>query len=229
VHDKNLCSPSPRVLSLFLWIGKVYGRPTILFCFSNSAVSTLLPFCCAHASSPSMPSFRLLCLFYQPSVVWCQGGFRCQDGKVSFHALNNAANRIHATRRLVSTHIVWSFLARDMVNWFHDCHMCHHENVSKQSAAPLQPFPVPARPMCIWTLVEHLTALEEGYVFLLTITYCSTRWVKAILLKNMERPPVWNILCRGGWHISACQPQLLRTKENSLSQLPGLASARSCG
>jgi hypothetical protein len=159
--------PALEFYPSFCGLEKFMGVLQFGFAFQTVQSLPCLHFVAHMPAHPACQAFVFFAYSTSPVSSGAKGEFRCQEAKVSFHALNNAANRIHATRRLVSTHIVWSFLARDLANWFHDCHICHHENASKQSAAPLQPFlsRPDASPMCIWIWLNTSQLWRKGMFF----------------------------------------------------------------
>ncbi len=186
--------PAPEFYPSFCGLEKFMGVLQFGFAFQTVQSLPCSHFCCAHASSSSMPSFRL-CLFYLLSVVCCQGGVplpRCkgqlscteQRGKPkSCHkAVGADTDCVECPSQRYGQLVPW---LPHVPSWECEQAVCCTSPAISCPGLTLRP--------CAFRSGWTPTASEEGYVFLLTITYCSTRWVKAILLKNMERPRVRNI------------------------------------
>ncbi len=79
-------------------------------------------------------------------------------------------------------------VGKDVAAMCRACQHCQRGKVHKQPAAPVQAIPVPARKVSHVhvDLVGPLPASSEGHVYLITIIDRSTRWFKAVPLRNME-------------------------------------------
>jgi transposase InsO family protein len=112
-----------------------------------------------------------------------------QDRNTVFLAVHSLAHPgTRATRRILSSQVVWRGMASDIAAWCRDCQDCCKAKVTAQPSAPIQPIPVPARRFSHIhvDIVGPLPASAAGFQFVLTIIARTTRWVEAIPLPNIE-------------------------------------------
>jgi hypothetical protein len=95
---------------------------------------------------------------------------------------------IKASRRMISRCFVWHGCAADVSQWCTDCQECQRGKVTKQPAAATQAIPVPEKQFSHLhvDLVVPLPTSPEGFKYIFTIIDCSTRWLEAVPVKNME-------------------------------------------
>ncbi len=79
-------------------------------------------------------------------------------------------------------------MAADVVAWTKDCQQCQRGKVTAQPAAAVEPIPVPARGFSHIhvDLVGPLPTSAEGHSYVFTAVDRSTRWLKAIPLRDMS-------------------------------------------
>jgi cleavage and polyadenylation specificity factor subunit 1 len=104
----------------------------------------------------------------------------------AIHGLAHPGTR--ATRRLMTSRVVWRGMTSDIARWVRECQHCSRGKVTSQPAAPVQPIQVPARRFShIYVdLVGPLPVAADGSTYLLTIIDRSTRRLEAVPLRNME-------------------------------------------
>ena len=93
-----------------------------------------------------------------------------------------------ATRRLISSRVVWHGMAFDMAAWCRSCQQCQRAKVTKQPAAAIKPIPIPQRRFSYMhmDLVGPLPVSVEGFLYIFTIIDRTTRWIEAVPLKEMS-------------------------------------------
>jgi Integrase core domain len=79
-------------------------------------------------------------------------------------------------------------MAADIGRWCRECQDCARGKVTVQPAAAVVPIPVPKQRFSHIhvDLVGPLPVSAEGYAYLFTVIDCSTRWLEAVPIKNME-------------------------------------------
>ncbi len=104
-----------------------------------------------------------------------------------FQAIHGIAHPgVRATRRLVAARFTWRGLSSDIGKWCKECADCERAKVTKQPAAPLAPFPEPARRFAHVHLdiVGPLPVSAAGFTHILTMIDRSTRYLEAVPLKS---------------------------------------------
>ena len=73
-----------------------------------------------------------------------------------------------ATRRLMSTRVIWPTMNKNINSWVRDCQACVQAKVTRQPAAAIQPIPVPQQRFSHIQvdLVGPLPISKEGYRYL---------------------------------------------------------------
>jgi hypothetical protein len=132
--------------------------------------------CPSVQSAKSSTVLQLWQVEIQGAQLWCDVALGTPSPLVDrqgvFRALHGVAHpRIRATRRLISARFVWHGLASDVGCWCRDCQTCQRGKVTKQPAAPLQEFPIPAERFSHVhvDLVGPLPPSSEGHMYLLTV------------------------------------------------------------
>ena len=99
----------------------------------------------------------------------------------SFHNMAHPSSR--ATRRLMSSRVVWPAMAS-----VKDCQACAQAKITRQPTAAIQPILVPQQRFSHIhvDLVGPLPTSKEGYRFLFFIVDRMSRWLKAVTLATME-------------------------------------------
>ena len=111
------------------------------------------------------------------------------DRQAVFQSLHNIAHPgTRATRRLISSRMVWRGMSSDLAAWCRSCQQCQRAKVTKQPAAAIQPIPIPQRRFSHVhvDLVGPLPASADGYIYIFTIIDRTSRWLEAIPLKEMS-------------------------------------------
>ena len=66
--------------------------------------------------------------------------------KKVFDTLRSLAHPgIRASRRLISSRLIWRGMAADVSRWCRECAACQKAKITSQPSAPVHPIPVPAR------------------------------------------------------------------------------------
>ena len=104
----------------------------------------------------------------------------------SLHSIAHPGTR--ATRRLISSRVVWRGMASDLAAWCRSCQQCQRAKVTKQPAAAIQPIPIPQRRFSHVhrDLVGPLPVSADGFLYIFTIIDRTTRWLEAVPLKEMS-------------------------------------------
>ena len=91
-----------------------------------------------------------------------------------------------ATRRLISSRVVWRGMASDLAAWCRSCQQCQRAKVTKQPAAAIQPIPQRRFSHVHVDLVGPLPVSADGFLYIFTIIDRTTRWLEAVPLKEMS-------------------------------------------
>jgi IS30 family transposase len=88
----------------------------------------------------------------------------------------------------MSSRVVWRCMASDIVGWSHDCQQRNRAKVTSQMAAPIQPIPIPHRRFSHIhvDIMGPLPSLAQGFNYIFTVIDRSSRWIKAVPIKNQE-------------------------------------------
>ena len=114
---------------------------------------------------------------------------RVADRQAVFESLHSIAHLgMRATRRLISSRVVWRGMASDLAAWYRSCQQCQRAKVTKQPAAAIQPIPIPQRRFSHvhMDLVGPLPVSGDGFLYIFTIIDRTTRWLEAVPLKEMS-------------------------------------------
>jgi hypothetical protein len=117
-------------------------------------------------------------------VVALQGG-KLNSSPPSLPGVAGGVADVHPA---AGVFFVWKGVSKDVAAMCRECQQCQRGKVHKQPGAPLHAIPVPARKFSHVhvDLVGPLPASSDDHVYLLTIIDRSTRWFKAVPLRNME-------------------------------------------
>ena len=109
---------------------------------------------------------------------------------------------IYKTYNRILSHFYWPGIRKDVVQFCRSCHTCQLVGKPNQKphATPLQPIPGPAfeEPFSrvIMDCVGPLPKTKKGNQFLLTVMCASTRFPKAVLLRNIKSETVVTALIK---------------------------------
>lgn len=107
-----------------------------------------------------------------------------KDLFLAFHSLAHPG--IRATRRLMSSWVVWPHMAADIAACCRECQQCQRANVTKQASSAVSLIPVPAKRFTHLSWSGPLPSCPDGHKYLMTMVDQSSRWLEAAPLKDME-------------------------------------------
>ena len=132
----------------------------------------------------------------------------------AFHSLAHPG--VKATGRLMGSRVVWPFMKRDVARWVKDCQDCSCTKVTRQPVAVVEPIPVPSQRFSHINVdfVGPFTTPKEGFRYLLTIIYRSSRWLEAIPLASIDTDTVVEALI-GNWVARFGRPAIITSDRGS--------------
>jgi len=94
---------------------------------------------------------------------------------------------VKPTRRLIAEKFVWHGLSKQVNRWTKECPECQASKVQTHTRAPLGPFIVPNKRFShIHVDIVGPLPPSDGFSYLLTVIYRSTRWPEAIPLRDIS-------------------------------------------
>jgi transposase InsO family protein len=92
---------------------------------------------------------------------------------------------IRASQRFISSRVR---MASDIAAWCRNCQDCQRGKVTRHAKTAVQPIPVPDRRFSHLhvDLVGPLPVSVDGLRYLFTMVDCSSRWLEAVPLRDME-------------------------------------------
>ena len=100
---------------------------------------------------------------------------------------------------MVTSRFVWPGCAGAVTSWCWDCQRCQRGKITKQPEAATVPMPVSDRrfSQIHVDLVGPLPTSGDGYKYIFTPINRSTRWLEAILVRNIEATTAADALIMG--------------------------------